>query len=108
MLEVMKNIILIIAIFTVSFSFSQREKTLTIDEETNMVNVVYYYDNGGVRQTGSFSVDGELEGEWVSYDEAGQVEIKAFYKHGEKVGVWIHIIEGIPVEVDYSKDNTSL
>lgn len=104
----MKNIFIIaIALFT-TLAFAQKERTLTLNKETNQIDVVYYYDNGQVSQTGSYTADGKLEGEWISYDNAGEVLVKAYYKNGKKVGKWIHVVDGIVKEVDYSKNVASL
>ena len=104
----MKNIFIVaIALFT-TLAFAQKERTLTLNKETNQIDVVYYHDNGQVSQTGSYTADGKLEGEWISYDNAGEVLVKAYYKNGKKVGKWIHVVDGIVKEVDYSKNVASL
>ena len=104
----MKNIFIItIALFT-TFAFAQKERTLTLNKETNQIDVVYYHDNGKVSQTGSYTADGKLDGEWISYNSQGEVKVKAYYKDGKKVGKWIHMINGVKKEVDYSKNVASL
>lgn len=104
----MKNIfILAIALFT-TIAFAQKERTLTLNKETNQIDVVYYHDDGKVSQTGSYTADGKLEGEWLSYNNEGKTIVKAYYKNGKKVGKWIHVIDGKAKEVDYSKNIASL
>ncbi|MEP1487818.1 MAG: nicotinic acid mononucleotide adenyltransferase [Algibacter sp.] len=104
----MKNIfVLAIALFT-TIAFAQKERTLTLNKETNQIDVVYYHDNGKVSQTGSYTADGKLEGEWLSYNNEGETIVKAYYKNGMKVGKWIHVIDGVAKEVDYSKNIASL
>ncbi|WP_136482415.1 toxin-antitoxin system YwqK family antitoxin [Cognatitamlana onchidii] len=104
----MKNIILFtIALFT-TVTFAQKERTLTHNKETNLIEVVYYHDNGEVSQTGTYTVDGKLEGEWLSFNEKGEKLVTAYYKDGKKVGKWIYVIEGELKEVDYSKNVASL
>ncbi|WP_298341192.1 nicotinic acid mononucleotide adenyltransferase [uncultured Algibacter sp.] len=104
----MKNIaILVIALFT-TLSFAQKERTLTLNKETNLIEVVYYHDNGEVSQTGTYTADGKLEGEWLSFDEKGSKLVTAYYKDGKKVGKWIYIIDGKLKEVDYSKNVASI
>lgn len=104
----MKNIfILAIALFT-TFTFAQKERTLTLNKETNLIDVVYYHDNDKISQTGSYTADGKLEGKWISYDKQGEIIVKAFYKNGKKIGKWIHVIDGVKKEVDYSKNIASL
>jgi antitoxin component YwqK of YwqJK toxin-antitoxin module len=104
----MKNIaILAIALFT-TLSFAQKERSLTLNKETNLIEVVYYHDNGEVSQTGTYTADGKLEGEWLSFDENGSKLVTAYYKDGKKVGKWIYIIDGKLKEVDYSKNVASI
>lgn len=101
----MKNIVIIaIALFT-SFSFSQKEKTLILNEETNLIDVVYYHDNGEVSQTGSFTTEGKLEGNWVSFDDEGNKLVSAYYKNGKKVGKWVHWVDGEKKIVRYDDNN---
>ncbi|WP_396602364.1 toxin-antitoxin system YwqK family antitoxin [Algibacter sp. R77976] len=102
----MKNI-LIIALFT-SIAFAQKERTLTLNKETNLIEVVYYHDNGEVSQTGTYTADGKLEGEWLSFDEKGTKQVTAYYKDGKKVGKWVYMIDGKLKEVDYTKNVASL
>lgn len=104
----MKNIIVLaIALFT-TLSFAQKERTLTLNKDTNLIEVVYYHDNGEVSQTGTYTVDGKLEGEWLSFDENGTKLVTAYYKNGKKVGKWIYVIDGKLKEVDYSKNVASI
>lgn len=104
----MKNIFIIaIALFT-TFTFAQNKRTLTLNKETNQIDVVYYHEDGKVSQTGSYTADGKLHGEWISYNNAGKAIVKAYYKDGKKVGKWIHVVDGIAKEVDYTKNVASL
>lgn len=104
----MKNIFIIaIALFT-TFTFAQNKRTLTLNKETNQIDVVYYHEDGKVSQTGSYTADGKLHGEWISYNNAGKAIVKAYYKDGKKVGKWIHVVDGITKEVDYTKNVASL
>ncbi len=105
----MKKYITLIAVLLISVStFAQKERTLTLNEDTNLIDVVYYHDNGEISQTGSYTADGKLEGEWLSFDEKGKKVVTAYYKGGKKVGKWVYVIEGTLKEVDYSKTVGSL
>jgi antitoxin component YwqK of YwqJK toxin-antitoxin module len=104
----MKNILIIAIAFFTSMTFAQKERTLTLNKETNLIEVVYYHDNGEVSQTGFYTADGKLEGNWLSYDKQGTKIVTAFYKEGKKVGKWIYKIDGNLKEVDYSKNIASL
>lgn len=104
----MKNIIVLaIALFT-TVTFAQKDRTLTLNKDTNLIEVIYYHDNGEISQTGSYTVEGKLEGEWLSFDDKGNKTVTAYYKEGMKVGKWIYVIEGELKEVDYSKNVASL
>lgn len=104
----MKNILIIaIALFT-SMTFAQKEKSLTLNKETNQIDAVYYHNNGEVSQTGTFTADGKLDGKWISFDEAGEKTTVAYYKEGKKVGKWIHFIDGEKKVVSYENNVASL
>ncbi|GAL66051.1 hypothetical protein [Jejuia pallidilutea] len=105
----MKKYITILAALLISASvFAQKERTLTLNKETNLIDVVYYHANGEISQTGSYTADGKLEGQWISFNEEGETIVTAYYKEGKKVGKWIYIIDGKLKEVDYSKNVASL
>ena len=93
--------------FTIGFA-QQKERTLTLNKETNLIDVVYYHDNGTVSQTGSYTADGKLQGQWISFDNEGNKKVTAYYDNGKKVGKWIYIVDGKMKEVDYSKNVASL
>ena len=104
----MKNILVIaLALFT-TVAFAQKEKTLTLNKETNLIDAVYYHDNGEVSQIGSFTLDGKLEGKWISFDDNGNKLVAAFYNNGKKVGKWIHWIDGQKKVVNYTDNIASL
>ncbi len=103
-----KYIVILAALFISASVFAQKERTLTLNKETNLIDVVYYHDNGEISQTGSYTADGKLEGKWISFDKEGEKIVTAFYKEGKKIGKWVYIIDGKPKEVDYSKNIASL
>lgn len=105
----MKKYITILAALLISASvFAQKERTLTLNKETNLIEVVYYHDNGEISQTGSYTADGKLQGQWLSFNEDGEKIVTAYYKEGKKVGKWIYLIDGKLKEVDYSKNIASI
>ncbi len=104
----MKNIALLITVLFSTFCFAQKERTLTLNKDTNLIEVVYFHDNGEVSQTGTYTAEGKLQGEWLSYDEEGLKQVTAYYKNGKKIGKWIYVIEGKLKEVDYTKNIASL
>ena len=104
-----KSILLLFTFLITVVSFAQEQKReLKLNKDTNLIDVVYYHDNGVVSQTGSYTADGKLQGAWLSYDKEGKKIVSANYDNGKKVGKWIHWIDGVPKEVNYSKNVASL
>lgn len=105
----MKTYITLLLAFCLStFVFAQKERTLTLNKTTNLIDVTYYHDNGEISQTGSYTADGKLEGEWLSFDESGKKTVTAYYKNGKKTGEWIYVIDGKTKKVKYSNNIASL
>ena len=67
-----------------------------------LIEVVYYHDNGVVGQTGTYTADGKLQGEWLSFDTEGKKIISANYDNGKKVGKWFYWTKETVKEVDYN------
>ncbi len=63
---------LLFALLISVVSFAQQERELELNKDTNLIDVIYYHDNGVVSQTGSYTADGKLQGEWLSYDTEGK------------------------------------
>ncbi|GGK13473.1 hypothetical protein GCM10007962_04740 [Yeosuana aromativorans] len=95
-----KIFITAIMLFTV-VAFAQKERTLKLNKDTNLIDVVYYYDNGLVSQTGTYTLDGKLQGQWISYDKEGNKTVLANYDNGKKVGKWFYWTKETVKEVDY-------
>ncbi|KAB1067993.1 nicotinic acid mononucleotide adenyltransferase [Tamlana haliotis] len=103
-----KSILIVFALLMTVVSFGQQKRDLKLNKDTNLIDVVYYHDNGVVSQTGSYTADGKLQGVWLSFDTEGKKLVSANYDNGKKVGKWIHWIDGEAKEVDYSKNVASL
>ena len=100
----MKKILALVLLVFTSMSFAQNERTLTYNEDTNLIDVVYYHDNGKISQTGSYTVEGKLHGEWLSYCEEGNKIVSAKYDKGQKVDKWFYWSGTTLKEVDYSNN----
>lgn len=99
----MKNlIVLFIACFFVNIAFAQTVKKNTYKVKGDVIEAVLYHDNGTVAQTGFYTLDNKLEGEWISYDANGNKSAVAHYKNGAKVGTWTFYQGTIQKEVDYN------
>lgn len=97
----MKNTIFLLAFLIGAVSFGQQKRDLKLNENTNLIDVTYYHDNGVVSQKGSYTLDGKLHGEWLSFNAQGEKTVSANYDNGKKVGKWIHWIDGVRKEVNY-------
>ena len=100
----MKKIVCIAIMLVVGFSYAQKERSLELNKNTGLIDVVYYHDNGEVSQTGSYTKDGKLHGEWISFCKKGNKIVSAKYNNGVKVGKWFYWNGNKLTEVDYSKN----
>lgn len=100
----MKKCIFFIAFLITTVSFAQEERELKHNEETGLIEVTYYHDNGVVSQTGYYTADGKLQGKWLSYDAQGNKQVSANYDNGKKVGKWFYWTNETLREVDYSNN----
>ena len=99
-----KTILSSIAFLIAVVSFAQEQRDLKHNEDTNLIEVVYYHDNGVVSQIGTYTTDGKLQGEWFSYDTEGKKQVSANYDNGKKVGKWFFWKDATLKEVDYSNN----
>ena len=100
----MKNICLAFAFLITVVSFAQQKRDLKLNEETNLIDVTYYHDNGVVSQTGTYTLDGKLQGEWLSFNTEGKKIVSANYDNGKKVGKWFYWNNETVKVVDYNKN----
>lgn len=100
----MKNTILVLAFLIGAVSFGQEKRELKLNKETNLIDVTFYHDNGVVSQTGAYTLDGKLQGEWLSYNTEGKKLVKANYNNGLKSGKWFYWNDKLLTEVDYLKN----
>lgn len=86
---VMKNlIVLLVACFFVNIAIAQTGKKNAYKVKGDVIEAVLYHDNGMVAQTGFYTLENKLEGEWISYDTNGNKSAVAHYNNGKKVGTW--------------------
>jgi len=97
-----KSVLILLACFIGISSFAQKERVLKLNKEKNLIEVVYYHDNGEVSQTGTYTLDGKLQGQWLSFDAEGNKTVLANYDNGKKVGKWFYWTKETVKEVDYS------
>ncbi|MDC8005949.1 nicotinic acid mononucleotide adenyltransferase [Aureisphaera galaxeae] len=103
----MKKIVMLLAILLVgTVSFAQEVHKPTYEQKGDLIEATLYHDNGVVAQTGYYTQDNKLEGEWISYDTHGIKTAEAYYSNGEKVGTWTFYNGDTKKEVTY--DNSRI
>ncbi len=100
----MKNTIFLLVFLISVSSFAQQKRDLKLNKTTNLIDVTYYHDNGVVSQTGTYTLDGKLQGEWLSFNTQGKKLVSANYDNGEKVGKWFYWNDTTLKEVDYNNN----
>ncbi len=101
----MKKYILSVAVLLMTLvMYGQREKELTLNEETGLIEAVYYHENGMVSQTGTFNLDRKLHGEWISFNEEGTKISQGTYENGMRSGKWYFWNGDMVKEVVYNNN----
>ncbi len=99
----MKNLIVLCAVlFSVGFAIAQENKQNEFVQEGKLIKATMFHENGIVAQTGFYTLDNKLQGEWISYDALGNKTAVAHYNNGNKVGTWYFYQGNEMKEVDYS------
>ncbi|MBC2838411.1 toxin-antitoxin system YwqK family antitoxin [Robiginitalea sp. SC105] len=99
----MKRLILILLIVP-GLMLAQQKRDAKLLEDENLIQAVYYHPNGEISQVGTFNLQGQLHGDWISYSENGEKLSMGSYLNGEKDGKWFFWDKGILREVDYEKN----
>lgn len=99
-----KSVLFLFALLLGMASFSQEKRDLKLNEKAEVIEVTYYHDNGVISQTGAYTLDGKLQGEWFSYDKEGNKIVEANYDNGKKVGTWFYWNMDTLKEVDYRQN----
>jgi antitoxin component YwqK of YwqJK toxin-antitoxin module len=99
-----RKVLMLFALLFGTISFAQQEKELKLNDDTNLIEVTFYHDNGVVSQTGSYTLNGKLHGEWLTFDTKGDKSVSAHYDNGKKVGKWFYWSDKTLKEVDYTNN----
>lgn len=83
--EPMKLIVSYIIALSALTLQAQTEDTYTRNGKN--CSVVKYYEDGTVKETGTF-YNNVPHGKWVQYHEDGGIGMEAFYENGKKTGKW--------------------
>ena len=99
-----RKFLMLLTLIVGMISFAQQEKELKLNSDTNLIEVTFYHDSGMVSQTGTYTLDGKLHGEWFSFDTKGNKSVSANYDNGKKVGKWFYWTNKTLKEVDYTNN----
>lgn len=99
----MKKILLIAVVIVFSTqAFAQAESKKELIKKGDVIEATLFHDNGVVSQEGQYTLDGKLQGTWISYDVNGNKTAVAQYNNGEKTGTWYFYEGEVLKEVKYS------
>ncbi|WP_297705860.1 nicotinic acid mononucleotide adenyltransferase [uncultured Eudoraea sp.] len=99
-----KAVLFMVMAFVTVLVYGQDKKVQKFNDETNLIEVTDYHDNGIISQEGTFNLKGELHGEWISYDALGNKMSQGSYENGDKSGKWLFWSNNTMKEVEYSKN----
>ena len=97
-----KIVIFFVLLISSATVFAQKNKEVKLNKETNLVEAVYYHENGAISQEGTFDMAGKLHGEWVSYDTSGNKVSMGNYNRGVRTGKWVFWADENVREVEFS------
>lgn len=98
-----KLIVLCAVLFSMGFAIAQENNQDEFVKEGKLIKATLFHENGNVAQTGFYTLDNKLQGEWISYDALGNMTAVAHYSNGSKVGTW-YFYQGNEIkEVHYSQ-----
>jgi len=104
----MRKLLVVFAVSLLTGSvFSQEKIQDEFVKEGKVIKATLYHENGIVAQTGFYTLDNKLEGEWISYDAEGNKTAVAHYNNGNKVGTWYFYQDNEIKEVNYSNSKVT-
>ncbi len=98
----MKKYLIAVLSFVGVTSSAQDSKSPLFQLEGEIINAVYYHDNGEVSQQGTFNKQGALIGLWTSFDAEGNKLSQGYYENGIKSGKWFFWSKDNLKEVDFN------
>lgn len=104
-----KLIVFAVAILmTVAVQAQDKKVKNTYVENGTLIEATLRYDSGKISQTGFYTKEGALTGEWISYDRQGNKTAAAQYENGEKVGTWFFWTDDKLTEVTYKDSRVAV
>lgn len=86
-------------------TLAQHERKVTLLEDGNLYQVVYFHQNGAISQQGTMNLEGQLHGRWESFAESGEKTAMGNFVNGKKEGKWFFWSKDGLSEVDYSQNS---
>ncbi len=99
-----KAVLFMVMAFVTVLVYGQDKKVQKFNDVTKLIEVTDYHDNGIISQEGTFNLNGELHGEWISYDDLGNKISQGSYENGDKSGKWFFWSNDTMKEVEYNKN----
>jgi len=101
-----KMILILVAVFSVNTIMAQAcsktcDKANKYVLNNDLIEATLYHDNGEIAQTGFYTEDNKLQGEWISYDAQGNKTAIGSYDNGKKVGTWLFFDGNTKKEVTF-------
>lgn len=101
----MKKIaLMLVLVFLGTNVFAQATTKNIYKEKNGLIEATLFHDNGEIAQTGFYTKDGKLHGEWISFDADGNKTAIAQYNKGQRVGTWMFYQGDTLKEVTYSNN----
>lgn len=103
----MKIKFLVVALIFSSVSLFAQENKNSFIVNGDLIEATLYHDNGVISQTGFYNKEGNLHGEWISYNANGIKTAVAKYNNGDKVDTWFFFEKDKISEVTYANSKVS-
>ncbi|MCW5518965.1 nicotinic acid mononucleotide adenyltransferase [Aureitalea sp. L0-47] len=105
-----KVILLLVIVFAANTAIAQECQTTckktckknSYELADGLIKATLYHENGEIAQTGYYTEENKLQGEWISYDVNGNKTAIAQYDDGKKVGTWLFYQGELMKEVKYN------
>lgn len=98
----MKKLVLLVAVVLSVTTVMAQDISNTYELKGESISATLYHENGVIAQTGQYSKDNKLQGEWISFDSEGNKTAIAYYENGQKVGTWLFYQGDSIKEVTYT------
>lgn len=102
-----KIIILLVTLICAAGLFAQETEKRTLERNGDVIEATLFHENGIVSQEGQYTLDGKLQGKWISYDVNGNKTAVAQYNNGQKTGTWYFYEGEVLKEVKYSQNRVA-